>query len=379
MLHINQFRAGRLHKSIGYQSFIPTIINDEWEWTDRELTRLIEKSAIAVGQLDAYSHQIPSIDLFIRMFVTKEATVSSRIEGTQTNLEEALLKESDIDPEKRNDWTEVNNYIRAMNMAIEGLPDLPLSSRLLRKAHEQLLHGARGEHKLPGEFRRSQNWIGGGSLATAHFIPPNWEEVGPLMGDLEHFLHNEDTGLTNLMKIAIAHYQFETIHPFLDGNGRIGRLMITLYLVEKGLLNKSVLYLSDYFEKNKGQYYDYLTRVRTHNDLMSWVKFFLRGVIETSESSSRALRDILELKKELEEKRIYTLGKKVPGAKKLLDYLFYHLVADASDVAIVTGLSSVSSYKMIEDFLRLGILREMTGNKRNRIFIFEEYAALFRG
>ncbi|MFN9392160.1 MAG: Fic family protein [Flavobacteriales bacterium] len=379
MLHINQFRAGRLHKSIGYQSFIPTIINDEWEWTDRELTRLIEKSAIAVGQLDAYSHQIPSIDLFIRMFVTKEATVSSRIEGTQTNLEEALLKESDIDPEKRNDWTEVNNYIRAMNMAIEGLSDLPLSSRLLRKAHEQLLHGARGEHKLPGEFRRSQNWIGGGSLATAHFIPPNWEEVGPLMGDLEHFLHNEDTGLTNLMKIAIAHYQFETIHPFLDGNGRIGRLMITLYLVEKGLLNKPVLYLSDYFEKNKGQYYDYLTRVRTHNDLMSWVKFFLRGVIETSESSSRALRDILELKKELEEKRIYTLGKKVPGAKKLLDYLFYHLVADASDVAIVTGLSSVSSYKMIEDFLRLGILREMTGNKRNRIFIFEEYAALFRG
>jgi Fic family protein len=155
--------------------------------------------------------------------------------------------------------------------------------------------------------------------------------------------------------------------------------MITLYLVEKGLLNKPVLYLSDYFEKNKGQYYDYLTRVRTHNDLMSWVKFFLRGVIETSESSSRALRDILELKKELEEKRIYTLGKKVPGAKKLLDYLFYHLVADASDVAIVTGLSSVSSYKMIEDFLRLGILREMTGNKRNRIFIFEEYAALFRG
>ena len=379
MLHINQFRAGRLHKSIGYQSFIPTIINDEWEWTDRELTRLIEKSAIAVGQLDAYSHQTPSIDLFIRMFVTKEATASSRIEGTQTNLEEALLKESDIDPEKRNDWTEVNNYIRAMNMAIEGLSDLPLSSRLLRKAHEQLLHGARGEHKLPGEFRRSQNWIGGGSLATAHFIPPNWEEVGPLMGDLEHFLHNEDTGLTNLMKIAIAHYQFETIHPFLDGNGRIGRLMITLYLVEKGLLNKPVLYLSDYFEKNKGQYYDYLTRVRTHNDLMSWVKFFLRGVIETSESSSRALRDILELKKELEEKRIYTLGKKVPGAKKLLDYLFYHLVADASDVAIVTGLSSVSSYKMIEDFLRLGILREMTGNKRNRIFIFEEYAALFRG
>jgi len=378
MLSINTFHAGRTQKFTGYQAFMPLNINGEWEWSDRELTRLIEKSAIAVGQLDAYSHQIPDIDLFIRMFVTKEATVSSRIEGTQTNMEEALLKESDIAPEKKNDWTEVNNYILAMNESIERLTELPLSSRLLRNAHHQLLQGARGEQKLPGEFRRSQNWIGGSSLANAFFIPPIWEEVNSLMGDLEHFLHNEDSGLTNLMKIAIAHYQFETIHPFLDGNGRIGRLMITLYLVEKGLLHKPVLYLSDYFEKNKGLYYDYLTRVRTHNDLMSWVKFFLRGVIETSENSSQALRDMLELKKQCEEIRIYTLGKKVADAKKLLDHLFYHLVADAHDVASVTGLSSVSSYKIIDDFIRLGILKEMTGNKRNRIFIFEEYAALFR-
>lgn len=378
MLSINTFHAGRTQKFTGYQAFMPLNINGEWEWSDREMTRLIEKSAIAVGQLDAYSHQIPDIDLFIRMFVTKEATVSSRIEGTQTNMEEALLKESDIAPEKKNDWTEVNNYILAMNESIERLTELPLSSRLLRNAHHQLLQGARGEQKLPGEFRRSQNWIGGSSLANAFFIPPIWEEVNSLMGDLEHFLHNEDSGLTNLMKIAIAHYQFETIHPFLDGNGRIGRLMITLYLVEKGLLHKPVLYLSDYFEKNKGLYYDYLTRVRTHNDLMSWVKFFLRGVIETSENSSQALRDMLELKKQCEEIRIYTLGKKVADAKKLLDHLFYHLVADAHDVASVTGLSSVSSYKIIDDFIRLGILKEMTGNKRNRIFIFEEYAALFR-
>jgi hypothetical protein len=212
---------------------------------------LVEKSSIAIGQLDAYSHQIPNIDLFIRMNVVKEATVSSRIEGTQTNMEEALLKETDIQPERRNDWVEVNNYIQALNESIGHLGELPLSSRLLKEAHKTLLQGVRGEHKLPGEFRRSQNWIGGSALLSAVFIPPVWEEVNNLMGDMENFLHNEDTGLTNLIKIAIAHYQFETIHPFLDGNGRIGRLMITLYLVEKGIIQKPVLYLSDFLIKTE--------------------------------------------------------------------------------------------------------------------------------
>ncbi len=267
---------------------------------------MVEKSSIAIGQLDAYSHQIPNIDLFIRMYVVKEATVSSRIEGTQTNMEEALLKETDIQPERRNDWVEVNNYIQALNESIGHLGELPLSSRLLKEAHKTLLQGVRGEHKLPGEFRRSQNWIGGSAPLSAVFIPPVWEEVNTLMGDMENFLHNEDTGLTNLIKIAIAHYQFETIHPFLDGNGRIGRLMITLYLVEKGIIQKPVLYLSDFFDKNRAAYYDNLTRVRTKHDLLNWVKFFLIGIIETCESSSQSLKDIIELKKDCEEKRIYT-------------------------------------------------------------------------
>lgn len=378
MIKIDSFKSGYFVKAIGYKYFMPETISASWSWDDRELTRLIEKSAIALGQLDAYSHQIPNIDHFIRMYVAKEATVSSRIEGTQTNMEEAILSEKDIHPERRNDWKEVNNYIEALNTSIQKLPELPLSSRLLKDAHRILLNDVRGDHKLPGEFRRSQNWIGGSSLESAVFIPPIYEEVNPLMGDLEKFLHHEDTGLTNLLKIAIAHYQFETIHPFLDGNGRIGRLMITLYLVEKAIIQKPVLYLSDFFEKNKSYYYDNLTRVRTHSDLLRWVKFFLMGVIETCGNSSQTLKDILELKKDCEEKRIYQLGKKVNTAKLLLDYLYQQPIASAENVAKATGLSLVSSYKLLEDFMRLGILREITGAKRNRLFVFEEYFSIFK-
>ena len=378
MVKIDDFHAGNNLKQIEFKAFMPEMINTTWSWSDRELTRLVERSAIAIGQLDAYSHQIPNIDHFIRMYVVKEATVSSRIEGTQTNMEEMLLNEADILPERRNDWVEVNNYIEALSSSINKLQHLPLSSRLLKEAHNILLKGVRGEHKLPGEFRRSQNWIGGSSLLSAVFIPPPQEHVNPLMGDLENFLHNEDTGLTNLLKIAIAHYQFETIHPFLDGNGRIGRLMITLYLVEKGIIQKPVLYLSDFFDKNRANYYDNLTRVRSHNDMLRWVKFFLVGIIETCESSSQTLKAILELKKECEEKRIYSLGKKVNTAKILMDYLFQQPIVDAEMVSAQTNISLVSSYKLLNDFMRLNILKETTGAKRNRFFAFEEYFTLFK-
>jgi Fic family protein len=377
MPKIDDFHAGFYRKQLDYKAFIPEKINAVWSWSDRELNRLVENAAIAIGRLDAYSHQVPNIDHFIRMYVIKEATLSSKIEGTHTNMEEAVLRETDIHPERRNDWVEVNNYIDALNGSINRLNDLPLSSRLLKEAHQILLRGVRGEHKLPGEFRRSQNWIGGSSLLSAVFIPPNWEEVDPLIGDMENFLHNEETGLTNLIKIAIAHYQFETIHPFLDGNGRIGRLMITLYLVEKGIIQKPVLYLSDFFEKNRDLYYQNLTQVRTQNDLLRWVKFFLIGIIETCESSTQTLKSILELKKECEEQRIYTLGKKVNTAKLLLYFLFQQPIIDAEMVSSQTNISLVSSYKLLDDFVRLRILREMTGAKRNRLFIFDEYFTLF--
>ncbi len=378
MNKLEQFKAGTLVKQIDYKAFMPNLINSVYSWEDRGLTKLLEEAALAVGQLDAYSDLVPNIDHFIKMYVVKEATVSSKIEGTQTNMEEALMEESTLTPDQRNDWNEVNNYVRAMNNAIDKLPHLPLSSRMLRQVHFDLMQDVRGEYKLPGAFRTSQNWIGSNSLTSAMFIPPIWQEVNPMMSDLEKFIHNDDTGLTHLLKIALAHYQFETIHPFLDGNGRVGRLMISLYLIEKGILRKPVLYLSDFFEKNRSYYYDNLTRVRTHNDLINWLKFFTTGVVETSRHAIASLKAILALKQECET-RILKLGKKARSGRMILDNLFQQPIVNSERISKAIGLSLVSVYKFLDDFVKLGILKEMTGYKRNRIFIFEEYFAIFRG
>ncbi|OQA12476.1 MAG: Adenosine monophosphate-protein transferase SoFic [Bacteroidetes bacterium ADurb.Bin397] len=372
-----EFKSGTYIKADNYKSFQPETINKRWHFDEADMMQLLEKANIKLGELNAYSELVPDVDHFIRLHVVKEATVSSKIEGTQTNMEEALLQENEVALDKRNDWREVNNYIRAMNDAIEGLSSLPLSGRLLRNAHKTLLSGVRGEHKLPGEFRRSQNWIGGASLVDAQFIPPIWQEVNALMGDLEKFMHSEETGLPHVIKIALAHYQFETIHPFLDGNGRIGRLMITLYFIQAGIMKQPVLYLSDFFERNRSLYYDNLTIVRTKHDLKAWLKFFLVGVIETSDKAIAGLKKILVLKKDCEMNRISQLGKKMHSAQHLLQSLFVNPVVRPEKVAELTGLSQVSSYKLIDDFVRLGILREVTGGQRNRIFLFHEYFDVF--
>lgn len=377
-MDITQFIAGSTVKQpTGYKSFFPEAVNHTFTWKEASINVLLEKATLQLGALNSFSHFVPDIDLFIRMHVVKEATESSRIEGTRTNIEEALVRAADLVPEKRDDWQEVNNYVRAMNYAIPRLQTLPLSSRLLRETHAILLEGARGEHKLPGEFRASQNWIGGASLNDAVFIPPPHHELGRLMGDLENFLHNENAVVPNLIKIALAHYQFETIHPFLDGNGRIGRLMITLYLIENGIIDKPVLYLSDYFEKNKGDYYDNLTAVRTKNDLTRWIRFFLMAVMQTCERATQSLTSIMQLRRDCEGEKILALGKKAPNAKKVLDYLFTQPVVTAQQVSELLKISLVSSYKLIDDFVKVGILEEATGFKRNRFFIFREYLSIF--
>ncbi len=371
------FKAGNYIQVTGYKAFQPERINKYYQFDETDLFSLLEKANIKLGELNAYAELVPDVEHFIRLHVVKEATVSSRIEGTHTNMEEALLKEDEIVPEKRNDWREVNNYILAMNQSIEQLNTLPLSSRMLKNAHKTLLSGVRGEHKLPGEFRSSQNWIGGATLIDAAFIPPTWQEVDPLMGDLENFLHNDKTGLTHVLKIALAHYQFETIHPFLDGNGRIGRLMITLYSIQAGIMKKPVLYLSDFFDRNRNLYYENLTLVRTKNDLKTWLRFFILGVIETCDKAVQGLKNILALKKDCETTRIVTLGKKMQSAQVLLQSLFVDPVVRPDRVAQLTGLSLVSTYKLIEDFEKLKILREVTGGQRNRIYLFDEYFKVF--
>ncbi len=329
-----------------------------------------------LGELNGYSQLVPEIDFFVSMHKAVEATTSSRIEGTQTTVEEAFLKSEEVRPEYRDDWQEVQNYIAAMNFAITELEQLPLSNRLIRETHRVLMQGVRGEHKQPGEFRQSQNWIGGATLRDASFVPPPHTEVPELMGDLELFLHNGEIHVNELVRIAIAHYQFETIHPFLDGNGRTGRLLITLYLVSTGLLKRPSLYLSSFFDKHRMLYYDHLTRTRTHHELNQWLKFFMVGVIETSGSSIQTFKDINLLKEDL-GKRLLQLGKRSVNAGLLLNYLFKKPITNAAEVTQELKISPPTAHSLLAEFLRLGILVEVTGYQRNRSFRFREYLGIF--
>ncbi|PCJ80095.1 MAG: cell filamentation protein Fic [Bacteroidetes bacterium] len=371
------FKAGNRINQGTYKSFKPIKINKEWMLEDMEVLKLLSQADRQLGRLDMYSEYVPNIDLFISMHVLKEATQSSKIEGTKTNIEDALLDQKDVNDEKRDDWEEVQNYIEALNYAITNLGKLPFSSRLIRETHKILLKGVRGKHKRPGEFRISQNWIGGASINDATFIPPIHSDVNEYMGDLENFAHNSESFFPDLLKIALIHYQFETIHPFLDGNGRVGRLMITLYLVEKGILKKPTLYLSDFFEKHRTLYYDNLTRVREKGDIVQWFKFFLVGVIETAKSSIDTFDSILKLQKEVEAK-IQSLGSRSNNAQLILNHLFQRPIIDAQKVKELTNLSSPSVYKLIDELEKLEILNEITGAKRGKIYLFREYTKLFK-
>ena len=370
------FKAGKSVNQGYYESFRPKLINRKWQLEDMELITMLSQADLELGRLDMYSEYVPNIDLFISMNVLKEATQSSKIEGTQTNMEEAVLEEDDVPLDKRDDWEEVNNYTKAMNWAIGELDNLPFSSRLIRNTHKILLQGVRGEDKLPGEFRTSQNWIGGATINKAVFIPPIHQTVPELMGDLENFLHNENIHLPELMKIGLAHYQFETIHPFLDGNGRVGRLMIPLYLVSKGVLKKPILYLSDFFEKNQSLYYENLTAVRELNSITRWMKFFLVGVIETAKSGIATFDKVLKLKEETELK-VQRMGSKAANAQKILNHLYQRPYLNAERVKEITGLSIPSCYKLISDLEEIGVLNEFTGLQRGRAYLFRNYISLF--
>lgn len=376
-MHLTDYIAGQYVQQFEYRSFSPANIYHAWEISDPEIQQLLSDADRALGELNAFSQLIPDVDFFIRLHITKEATQSSRIEGTRTNVEEALLDKEDVDPEKREDWEEVHNYILAINAAIAQLEQLPLSNRLLRDTHKTLMQGVRGATKQPGEFRISQNWSGV-SLKNAIFVPPHYTEIAALMSDLEKFIHDQNLPVAHLIRIAIAHYQFETIHPFLDGNGRLGRLMISLYLANFDLLVKPALYLSDYFERNKTQYIDHLMAVRESNSLKPWLIFFLNGVHETAQNSIQVFKDILALKERFEHEVLpYFSSRRQNNAQTLMRTLYQTPLVDIKDVTELLGVRTNTASALITDFVKHGILHELTGNQRNRVFLFREYVSIF--
>ena len=375
-MKMESFQSGKYIKQFEYMSFSPSPINLQWIWEDPEINVLLEKANCALSALNAYTQIVPDVDLFISMHIAREANTSSRIEGTKTEIDEAVLPENAVTSEKRDDWQEVQNYIKAMNYALNELKSLPLSIRLIKDTHGILLSGVRGEHKCPGEIRRSQNWIGGNNLKDASYIPPHHEELPELLSDLEKFWHNDQIFVPNLIRCAITHYQFETIHPFCDGNGRIGRLLIPLYLISKNILSKPSLYMSAYLEKNRLEYYSALDSVRKNNHLTEWCKFFLKMLILAADNGKETFIRIKKLKDDMEKVAI-SMQKRSANVQKLLNCLYQIPVIDIPAAAKHLDVSFPTASSLIHDLVDKQIIAPYKKQSRTQMYVFSRYMEIF--
>lgn len=369
-----------VRQSTGYRAFIPATLppSPPIEMDDRMNTAL-SRADRALGRLDGSIETLPHPDLFLSMFVRKEAVLSSQIEGTQASLSDVLKAEADVvDRARPSDVLEVQNYMAALDRGVELLPQLPISTRLISDLHAVLMADVRGMHQRPGEIRETQNWIGpaGCTLADALFVPPPPGEVNRLLGDLEKFIH-DDSPLPPLIRIGMAHGQFETIHPFLDGNGRVGRLLITLFLVEKTILRKPVLYLSYYFKRHRAEYYDCLQRLRDKGDWERWIHFFLEGVASVANVAAETAHSVLRLREDDRAAIIDRFERASATPLRVLDSLYRLPITYPGKVAEVHGVSYPTANNIIGQLEGAGILQEVTGQKRNRIYVYGKYMQLF--
>lgn len=374
-------RAGTYHNQpSGDRAFIPAPLPpDPPIAMDDELQVLLSKADRALGRLDGSIQTLPNADLFVLMYVRKEAVLSSQIEGTQSSLNDLLRAEARIfDPDRPADVREVSNYVAAMNYGLERLEELPVSTRLIREIHERLMRDARGANLQPGELRQSQNWIGpaGATLSNASFVPPPAHAVPEALSELERFVHSKDT-LPALIRIGLTHAQFETIHPFLDGNGRVGRLLITFLLCEQEILQSPVLYLSHYLKAHRAEYYERLQKIRTEGDWEAWLKFFLRGVTAVSGEATETARAILRLRETDSRKIIDNLGRVAGNGLRVHAELFRFPLISVKAVSELVGVSFPAANRLMERLVELGILGEVTGNARNRVFAYTSYVRLF--
>lgn len=377
MKKLEDFKSGNYIKIDDYKAFMPSLINEDWIWNDSELNKLIFQATLELGNLNGFAEQIPNIDIYIKMHVKVEANKSSKMEGTRTTIDEELLEKYDVDPEKRDDWQEVQNYVEAINYGIERVKELPVCTRMIKEIHSILLKDVRGEHKNPGEYRTSQNWVGGSRPSNAVYVPPIPSEVSNCLSDLEKFINNENINTPELVKIAIIHYQFETIHPFLDGNGRTGRILIPIYLLSKGIINKPCFYISDYIEKNKEAYYDFLSRVRANNDIISWIKFFLEATIETAKAARIKFEKVSNFTKEINN-LIMKLPAKSDNLRKVIDVLYNEPSVSRNFLVEKTGIKPGTVKNIIKILLENDIIVEKTGYSRNQVFSFDKYVNLFK-
>jgi Fic family protein len=378
-MKLENFQSGNYANQGDFSSIVPSPIDVPWTWSDTSLNMLLEKASHEIGGLNAFAELVPNMDIYIKMHIRTEANKSSRIEGTKTSIEEELMRLEDVAPEKRDDHIEVNNYVKALHHGIDRIlsDKFPLCLRLIREIHEILMQSSRGENKSPGEFRRSQNWIGGSMPSTAHFVPPSVSDMVVSLGDFEQFINNDKSGIPHLVKAAIIHYQFETIHPFLDGNGRVGRLIIPLYLLSKGVISKPCFYISDYFERNRDLYYAALDKPRKENDLGHWIKFFLSGAIDTAKSAKARFSRAVQVVGELNEKALSIKGR--PENVHAILRVFYiepmltmNMVSDKTKLPIRTVINIVKELSI------KGLLHETTGFSRNKVFILKDYVDAFR-